>query len=261
MPIDLTKFERGAPFNGDPAAALSALQDRLARLQTAQIVHRKRAIILFEGWVGSGKKAALRRLVGAFDPTHVQVVNVGGANEADDDRHWLAPFWSSLPAAGDTTIFYRSWYRRLVEERVAGAMDDKRWARAGDEVNEFEAQQRDHGTMIAKLFFHVSAEKQMATLRARQDDPWRRHLLSEEAVAGLGQRDRNLEVLHDLFAHTDTRWAPWKVIDGNDEASGCIAALTAIADLMEKALPAQPPVVGDTVVPFRHPKAGENGRS
>ncbi len=260
MPIDLTEFERGAPFHGDAAAELSALQQRLARLQTAQIVHRKRAIILFEGWVGSGKKAALRRLVGAFDPTHIRVVSVGGVDETDDDRHWLAPFWSRLPAAGDTTIFYRSWYRRIVEERVAGVMDDKRWSRANDEVNEFEAQQRDHGTIVVKLFFHVSAENQMAALRERQEDPWRRHLLSDEAVAGLSQRDRNLQVLHDLFAHTDTRWAPWKVIDGNDQTGGCIAALTAIADLMEKTLPVQPPAVSDTVVQFRHPKSGENGR-
>jgi len=261
VPIDLTEFERGEPFNGDPAAALSALQDRLARLQTAQIVHRKRAIILFEGWVGSGKKAALRQLTGAFDPTHVRVASVGGFDETDDDRHWLAPFWSRLPAAGDTIIFYRSWYRRIVEERVARGMDDKRWARAGDEINEFEAQQRDHGTILVKLFFHVSAEKQMATLRERQEDPWRRHLLPEEAVAGLGQRDRNLEVLHEIFAHTDTRWAPWKVIDGNDETSGCVAALTAIADLMERALPAEPPAVGDTVVQFRHPKTIEPSRA
>ncbi len=261
MPIDLTEFERGAPFNGDPAAALHALQDRLARLQLSQIVHRKRAIILFEGWTGSGKKAALRRLVGALDPTHVRVVSVGGADHSDDDRHWLAPFWSRLPAAGDTTIFYRSWYRRIVEERVLGKLDDKRWARACDEVNEFEAQQRDHGTLVAKLFFHISAEQQTANLRERQADPWRRHLLPDGAVAGLGLRDRNLEVLHQLFAHTDTRWAPWKVIDGNEEVSGCIAALTAVADLLEKAMPAEPPAMGETVVDFRHPRESEPNRA
>ena len=73
-------------------------------------------------------------------------------------------------------------------------------------------------------------------------------------MSGLGQRDRTVEVLHDLFAQTDTRWAPWKVIDGNDEIGGCIAALTAIADLMEKAMPAEPPAVGETVVQFRQPK-------
>ena len=255
MPIDLTQFERGAPFAGDSAEALATLQDQLARLQVAQIVHRKRAIILFEGWIGSGKKAALRRLVGAWDPSHVRVRSVAGADKADDDRHWLAPFWSRLPAAGDTTIFYRSWYRRIVEDRVAGRLDDKRWARACDEVNEFEAQQRDHGTLVAKLFFHVSAESQMATLRERQADPWLRHLLSQEDAAGLGQRDRTVEVLHDLFKQTDTRWAPWQVIDGNDETSGSIAALTTLADLFEKAMPAEPPAEGETVIQFPQQKS------
>jgi polyphosphate kinase 2 (PPK2 family) len=259
VPIDLTKFEQGNPFTGDSAGALAALQDQLARLQVAQIVHRKRAIILFEGWIGSGKKAALRRLVGAWDPSHVRVRSVAGADKADDDRHWLAPFWSRLPAAGDTTIFYRSWYRRIVEERVAGRLDDKRWARACDEVNEFEAQQRDHGTLVAKLFFHVSAENQMATLRDRQADPWRRHLLSEEDVAGLGQRERTVDVLHDLFKQTDTRWAPWQVIDGNDEIGGSIAALTTIAGLFGKEMPAEPPVEGETVIQFPQPARVQPG--
>ena len=256
MPIDLTQFERGAPFAGDATATLVELQDRLARLQMSQIVHRKRAIILFEGWIGSGKKAALKKLVGAWDPSHVRVRSVGGSDEADDDRHWLAPFWSRLPAAGDTTIFYRSWYRRIVEERVAGKLDDKRWLRACDEINEFEAQQKDHGTLVAKLFFHVSAEQQIATLRERQQDPWKRHLLSGEDVADLGQRERTVQVLHDLFKQTDTRWAPWQVIDGNDETSGTIAALTVITDLFYKAVPSEPPAEGETVIQFPSQKAG-----
>lgn len=255
MPIDLTEFERGAPFAGDLDATLGALQDRLARLQVSQMVHRRRALVLFEGWTGSGKKAAMRRLVGSWDPSHVRVVNVGGAAEADDDRHWLAPFWSRLPAAGDTTLFYRSWYRRVIEEMVSGRVDDKRFARACDEINEFEAQQRDHGTLIVKLFFHVSAERQAATLLERQQDPWQRHLLRDEAVDGLGQRDRVVDVLHELFRQTDTRWAPWRVIDGGDAAAGCIAALTAIADMFEKAMPAEPPGDEDTVIQFPNIRA------
>jgi polyphosphate kinase 2 (PPK2 family) len=261
VPIDLTEFERGVPFNGDAAEALAALQDRLARLQLSQIVHRKRAIILFEGWMGAGKKATLKRLVGSLDPTHVRVIKVAGSTEEDDERHWLAPFWSRLPAAGDTTIFYRSWYRLIVERRVLGDLDDKRWARAIDEINEFEAQQRDHGTMIAKLFFHVTPEKQAASLRARQEDPWLRHLRDYQPIIGPANRERANEVLQDFFAHTNTRWAPWTVIDANDETAGCIAALTAIADQMEKAMPAEPPALGDTVVTFRQPKTPETNHA
>lgn len=257
MPIELTDFERGLPFDGDADAALGALQVRLARLQLSQIVHRKRAIILFEGWVGAGKKSVLKKLVGSLDPTYVRVVKVAGSNEDDDDRHWLARFWSRLPAAGDTTIFYRSWYRLIVEQRVLGNLDDKRWARAIDEINEFEAQQRDHGTMIAKLFFHVTPEKQAASLLARQEDPWLRHLRDFQPMIGPSNRERANDVLQDFFAHTNTRWAPWTVIDANDEIAGCIAALTAIADQMEKAMPAEPPADDETIVPFRQPRQNE----
>lgn len=261
MAIDLTEFERGNPFAGDADAELAALRDRLARLQLSQIVHRKRAIILFEGWMGAGKKAVLKEVVGAFDPTQVRVVKVAGSAETDDERHWLARFWSNLPAGSETTIFYRSWYRLIVEQRMHGLFDDDRWARAIDEINEFEAQQRDHGTMIAKLFFHVTPERQAANLRARQDDPWLRHLRDEQPIIGPANRDRANDVLQDLFAHTNTRWAPWIPIDANDSKAACIAALAAIADAMEKAMPSQPPAMDDTVVSFRHPKAPEQTRA
>ena len=261
MPIDLTEFERGIPFSGDATEALAVLQDRLARLQLSQIVHRKRAIILFEGWMGAGKRAILKRLVGSLDPTHVRVIKVAGADGSDDDRHWLARFWSSIPSAGDTTIFYRSWYRLIVEQRMLGNLDGKRWARAIDEINEFEAQQRDHGTMVTKLFFHVTPERQAASLRARQEDPWLRHLREFQPIVGPSNRDRLDEVFQDLFANTNTRWAPWTVIDANDETAGCITALTAIADQMEKAMPAEPPEMGETIVPFAPPKTPETNRA
>jgi polyphosphate kinase 2 (PPK2 family) len=261
VPIDLTEFERGEPFGGDADSALAALQDRLARLQLSQIAHRKRAIILFEGWMGAGKRAVLKKLVGSLDPTYVSVVKVAGCDEDDDGRHWLARFWSRLPGASETTIFYRSWYRLIVEQRMLGNFDDERWARGIDEINEFEAQQRDHGTMFAKLFFHVTAERQAANLRKRQADPWLRHLGEIQPIVGPANRDRANDVLQDLFAHTNTRWAPWTAIDANDATASCIAALTAIADAMEKAMPAEPPAMGDTVVSFRQPKTPEKTRA
>jgi len=261
VPIDLTEFERGEPFGGDADSALAALQDRLARLQLSQIAHRKRAIILFEGWMGAGKRAVLKKLVGSLDPTYVSVVKVAGCDEDDDGRHWLARFWSRLPGASETTIFYRSWYRLIVEQRMLGNFDDERWARGIDEINEFEAQQRDHGTMFAKLFFHVTAERQAANLRKRQADPWLRHLGEIQPIVGPANRDRANDVLQDLFAHTNTRWAPWIAIDANDAEAACVAALSAIADAMEKAVPAEPPAMDETVVSFRQPKTPEQTRA
>ena len=255
MGIDLTQFERGEPFTGDYHASLTALQQRLARLQMAQIVHRKRALIIFEGWTCSGKRAALKRLVASWDPCHLATRCVGGREADDDERHWLAPFWGALPPPGDTTLFYRSWYRRLIEDRMVGRSDARRWSRACDEINEFEAQQRDHGTLIVKLFFHVSAEQQQQRLRERLADPWRRHLVSEDEAPSREERDATTAALHEMFVATDTRWAPWRVIDGNDKRSARLAALTVLADAFAKAMPAEPPATGDTVIAFPSQKS------
>ena len=255
MGIDLTQFERGDPFTGDYHASLTALQERLAQLQVAQIVHRKRALIVFEGWTCSGKRAALKRLVASWDPCHLSTRCVGGRDSGDDERHWLAPFWSALPPAGDSTIFYRSWYRRLIEDRLTGRSDAKRWSRACDEVNEFEAQQRDHGTLIVKLFFHVSADEQQRRLRERLADPWRRHLVGDDQLFSRDEREDTTAALHEMFVATDTRWAPWRVIDANDKRSARIAALTVLADTFAKALPLEPPATGETVIAFPSQKS------
>lgn len=250
MGVDLTKFECGNAFVGDYPAALAALQYRLAQLQIAQITHRKRALIIFEGWVGASKRSVLKRLVASWDPCHVQTRCVPSAIEDLDNRHWLAPFWSALPPAGDTTVFFNSWYRRLVEERLTGRADDKRWSRACDEINEFEAQQRDHGTLIVKLFFHVSADVHAARLHALAADPWRRHLVTPEELDGVAGRERTLPILHDVFAETDTRWAPWQIINSNDKYAARIATLETLVDAMTKALPAEPPADTAEIVDF-----------
>lgn len=260
MPIELTKFERGEPFEGDAAATIASLQQRLARLQLSQIVHGRRAILLLEGWAGSGKKQALKAIAGAFDPTHVHVIDASG-DELDRDRHWLAAFWSRLPSAGESSIFHGGWYRRLAEQRVLGSLEDKKWARGCDEVNEFEAQQRDHGTMIAKLFFHVTAEQQAIGLQRSQEDPWLRHLKDQQPIIGLGMRERAVDVWQDMFRQTDTRWAPWKIIDDNDPVAGTISALTLVADQMERTMPAEPPAMDETIVQFRPTRSPEQTRA
>ncbi|MDQ3078166.1 MAG: polyphosphate kinase [Pseudomonadota bacterium] len=255
MPIDLMQFERGTPFAGDYDATLASLQATLAQLQVAQIVHGKRALIIFEGWNGSGKKDALKRLVGAWDPCHVTSLCVHSGRGRDHDRHWLAPFWSALPSAGDTTIFYRSWYNQAIDDRLGDRSSDKSWARACDEINEFEAQQRDHDTLVVKLFFHVSADRQAARLREHRDDPWRRHLIANGDLVEPVPRQRTIDVLHDMFAQTDTRWAPWRVVDANDPRAAQIAMLTVIADALAKAVPAEPPAEADRVVAFPQQKS------
>ena len=219
--------------------SLEALRVHLRDLQLPQIVHRRRAIILFEGADGSGKKHALRQVASAFDPCHYAVHSVEYDRRQSAEGHWLARFWRALPGAGDTAIFFRSWYRRVLDDRILGRTDEAALTRAFDEINEFEAQQRDYGTLIVKLYFDVSAEVQEQRLRQRSADPWLGVMRSEEGVSV--QDPAYARALDDLRRHTDTRWSAWRMIDGNDENEAAVAALAAIAEAWEKAMPSEPP--------------------
>ena len=248
--IDLTDFERGDPFKGDVAGALAALQHRLARTQLSQIVHQRRAIIVIEGSEGGGKREFVKMLGAALDPTHFAVTTVSPDRRRARDGHWLARFWARLPEAGHTAIFYHSWYRRVLEDKLLGLVGDKEWKRAFDEINEFESQQRDYGSLIVKLFFHITDETQARRIAEREADEWRRHLVGPEEFRTLQARAAYRATLIQILAQTDTRWAPWSMIDANDRDAAQVAGLTAIAAGLEKALPQSPPEAAGSVVPF-----------
>lgn len=229
--------------SGEQEAALAALRDHLSELQLPQIVHGRRAIILFEGPQGSGKRRALKQLAASFDPCHYTVHCTRHERREASEGHWLARFWRELPGAGDTAIFFRSWYRRVLDDRIGGHLDDKALARVFDEINEFEAQQRDYGTLIVKLYFDVSFEVQEARLRERAADPWRRAERCDKPIS-VGD-PAYAAALKGLRGNSDTRWSPWRMIDGNDEAAATIAALSAIADAWAEAMPSEPPHLVD----------------
>ena len=241
MPINLGDLERGAPFTGDYPAALAALQERLARAQLAQVVHRRRALIVLEGPEGAGKKAALKRLGGALDPCFYAVHCMTSDRRQSSEGHWLARFWNRLPAAGATAIFCHSWYRRVLEDHVIGLVGDKEWKRAFDEINEFESQQRDYGTLLVKLYFHATDRMLDERIAARAADPWQHHLLGPVELRTADGRDSYRRSLAQALKQTDTRWAPWTGIDAHDEPAAEIAALTIIADAFEAAIPMEPP--------------------
>jgi polyphosphate kinase 2 (PPK2 family) len=223
----------------DYGSALAALREQLAELQMPQIAHRRRAIIIFEGPEGSGKKQALKALVGAFDPCHCAVHETRRDRREAAEGHWLARFWRQLPAAGDTAIFFRSWYRRVLDERVQGLLDAKALGRAFDEINEFEAQQRDYGTLLVKLYFDVTAQAQERRLAERAGDPW---LAITRGDPPMRVADDGYDAaVADLRKHSDTRWSPWRMIDGNEEQAATLAALGAIADAWAEAMPSEPP--------------------
>jgi AMP-polyphosphate phosphotransferase len=224
---------------GHSNAALAALRAHVGELQLPQIAHGRRAIILFEGPQGSAKKYALRQVAAAFDPCHFSVHATAFDRREANDGHWLARFWRQLPVAGDTAIFFRSWYRRVLDDRVLRRTVEDSVPRIFDEINEFEAQQRDYGTLLVKLYFDVSADVQEQRLAERRQSPWRAKVAVDDFIRT--DDPAYQQALTELRANTDTRWSPWRTIDGDDQEQAAVAALEAIADAWSKAMPAEPP--------------------
>lgn len=241
MTIDLKDHESGAKYPGDYDADLAALQERLARVQVAYIVHKRRAVIVVEGWDAAGKGGIIQRLTAELDPRNFEVWPIAAPTGYERAHHFLWRFWKRLPASGDIAIFDRSWYGRVLVERVEGYATEGEWRRGYDEINEFEAQQADSGTTIVKLFVHVTQAAQDKRLRDRLDHPWKRWKTGADDFRNRARRRDYLEAMHEMFKRTDTRWAPWMAIDGNDKKSARIAALTAIADRLEANVDMNPP--------------------
>ena len=247
MTINLSDYEAGAKFQGDYASALEELQERLSRILVAHIVHKKRSIVVFEGWDAAGKGGAIQRLTAKWDPRHFAVWPIKAPTAEEKARHFLWRFWNKLPGAGEIAVFDRSWYGRVLVERVEGFATEPQWRRGYDEINEFEAQQADDGTTIVKLFFHVTQEVQDERLRARVEHPWKRWKVTAEDFRNREKHEDYIRAIKDMFAHTDTRWAPWHAIDGNNKKSARIDALTKIADALERNVKMTPPAISPEV--------------
>ena len=193
MTINLSDYEAGKKYDGDYADDLAALQTRLAHIQVAHIVHKRRAIVLFEGWDAAGKGGIIQRLTAKWDPRNFEVWPIKAPTDEELARHFLWRFWQRLPADGDIAVFDRSWYGRVLVERVEQLASEAQWRRGYDEINEFEAQQSDSGTTIVKLFIHTTQKEQDARLEARLDHPWKRWKTGADDHRNRDKRDEYLD--------------------------------------------------------------------
>jgi polyphosphate kinase 2 (PPK2 family) len=243
MPINLSDYEEGTPFEGDYSATLDELQERISRLFVAHLLHKKKAIVVCEGWDAAGKGGAIQRMTAQCDPRTYKVWPIAAPGEEEKAHHYLWRFWRRMPPAGEVAVFDRSWYGRVLVERVEGFASEAEWRRAYDEINELEAQLSYDGATIVKLFFHVTQKTQDKRLRARLDHPWKRWKVGAEDLRNRARRADYLAAYGDMFAHTDTRWAPWTAIDGNSKKAARIAALGHVAEMLEAAVPSKPPPV------------------
>lgn len=241
MTINLSDFESGAEFDGSYDKALAKLQKRLSHIQTAHIVHKRRAIVLFEGWDAAGKGGIIKRLTAEWDPRYFEVWPISAPTPEELGHHFLWRFWQRLPAQHNIAVFDRSWYGRVLVERVEGYASETEWRRGYDEINAFEKQHVDTGATLVKIFVHVTQKEQDKRLCDRLDHPWKRWKTGLDDYRNRAKRDQYLDAMHEMFERTSTRAAPWIVIDGNDKKAGRIAALTAIADALEAQVPMEPP--------------------
>ena len=244
--IDLSDFEQGGKVD-DYHDRLTALQERLGHIQTAHIIHKRRAIIVFEGWDAAGKGGIIRRLTADWDPRYFEVWPIAAPTPEELSHHFLWRFWRRLPAQHNIAVFDRSWYGRVLVERVEGFASEAEWQRGYDEINDFEAQQAETGATLIKIFVHVTQKTQDKRLRERIETPWKRWKTGLDDYRNRARRADYLDAMHDMFARTNTEIAPWVVIDGNDKKAARIAALTAIADALEARVPMDPPALDPEV--------------
>ena len=245
--IALADYETGAKHAGDYSDDLAAVQERLKRIQVAHIVHRRAAIVMLEGWDAAGKGGIIQRLTTEWDPRHFEVYPIAAPTPEEKARHFLWRFWTRLPAAGDVAVFDRSWYGRVLVERVEGFASEPEWRRGYEEINAFEAQLATSGVTMVKLFLHVTAEEQDKRLRARLEHPWKRWKTGADDYRNRAKRPAYVQAVTEMLANTDTGVAPWTVIDGGNKKAARIAALTAVADRLEAGVDMAPPPIDPEV--------------
>ena len=232
----------------DYLAAEAAAQKRMLAIQQAFRQAGARAAIVFEGGDAAGKGGAIRRLTGLLDPRGFKVWPIGPPAPDEQGRHYLYRFWTRLPEPGAIAIFDRSWYGRVLVERVEGLIGEPAWRRAYDEINEFEHLLAADGVRVVKLFIHVSPEEQLRRFRQRLDNPVKRWKLTDEDFRNRRIRDAYLSAYRDMFDRTSTRVAPWRAVQGDDKWTARVDAMEYVAKRLSKGLSLSPAPVDPAIV-------------
>ena len=217
-------------------AEIEDLELKLAALQREAKDLGIPVIIVFEGWDAAGKGSCIRRVTGAIDPRLYHLIQFAAPTDEERAHHYLWRFWRQLERDGRCTFFDRSWYGRVLVERVEKFATEEEWQRAYSEINQFEEQLVEHGCIVLKFWLHISKEEQLQRFKARQEEPHKQHKITDDDW-------RNREKWHDyelavdqMVSHTSTRHAPWTLISANDKPHARIQALKTFCKAMKHAL-------------------------
>ncbi|HEV8388779.1 MAG TPA: polyphosphate kinase [Dongiaceae bacterium] len=215
---------------------VKAHQKKLVRVQQALLFTGERAVVVFEGMDAAGKGGTIRRLAWAMDPRSLKVWPIGAPNEIEAKQHYLQRFWTRLPEKTQIAVFDRSWYGRVLVERVEGLTPKMDWKRAYREINAFEQQMVDDGIRVVKIFLHISKEEQRRQLIERMRDPLKRWKLSFDDFRNRSRWADYVEAIEDMFDHTGTKAAPWHAVPSDDKPAARAEALGILAKELSKGL-------------------------
>jgi polyphosphate kinase 2 (PPK2 family) len=240
----------------DEAAALERAWARLSQLRLTlggQIGAKEigpPVCVVFEGWDASGKGGAIKRLVAEMDPRHVHVVQFAAPTEREKRHHFLWRFWPHLPGWGGMAVFDRSWYGRVLVERVEGFAAREQWLRAYDEINSFERSLADEGMILVKLWMHVSDSEQLKRFKAREKDPLKGWKLTDEDWRNREKRGAYMEAVEDMLSRTDQPRAPWSLIEGDSKRYARVKVIETVIERIEQGMrewgvAPPPPLAGD----------------
>jgi polyphosphate kinase 2 (PPK2 family) len=215
---------------------LEALQGRLARLSRRGRFTRHSLVLAFEGMDAAGKGGAIRRITAALDARQYRIVPISAPSPEELARPYLWRFWFHLPPRGNYTIFDRSWYGRVLVERVRGFAAPADWQRAYDEINEFERQLTEHRVIVAKFWLSVGKEEQLARFDERDRNPLKRFKVDPEDWINRKSWNAYQAAAREMIARTDTDHAPWTVLPADDKRYARLAVLRALCDRVEGGL-------------------------
>jgi len=219
---------------------LQSMQTVMQSIQQAYLGTKERAVIVLEGWDTAGKGGIVRRLGWALDPRSFKVYPTAAPLPHERGQHYLQRFWQKLPDAGQIVVFDRSWYGRVLVERVEGFASEREWKRGYEEINEFEQMMLDDGIRIAKIFLHITPGEQARRFKERVTNPLKRWKLSYEDFRNRSRWADYETAIEDMMDKTSPKRTPWYLIPANDKPYGRIAVFKILIDILGKDLSLEP---------------------
>ncbi len=211
-------------------------QARLHRLTQKAQKRGLSCVWVFEGWDAAGKGGVIRRLSAAMDPEHYHLHPIAAPTVEEKAHHYLWRFWRRLPRAGNVTIFDRSWYGRVLVERIERFASDPEWQRAYQEINDFESQLYERGILLLKFWLHIDADEQLRRFQEREATPYKKYKITAEDYRNREQWVAYEQAVHDMVNQTDHIHAPWHLVASNDKRWARIEVLKAICDSLKSNL-------------------------